>query len=168
MNRNKMNSRFCGLISALRNPPQAQAMIKGDSEHPEINGKIRFYGTQFGVLIAAEVFCLPTSKSECGNRVFGFHIHEGDMCSGDSNDPFSGAMAHYNPCDCKHPHHAGDMPPLFENDGYAFNVFLTGRFKINEIIGRTVIIHSNPDDLTTQPSGDSGTKIACGVIKRCV
>ncbi len=90
------------------------------------------------------------------------------MCSGDSNDQFSGAMAHYNPCDCKHPHHAGDMPPLFENDGYAFNVFLTDRFEINEIIGRTVIIHSNPDDFTTQPSGDSGTKIACGVIKRCV
>lgn len=142
--------------------------MKGSSDYSEICGKVRFYGKKLGVLVATEVFCLPTSKSECGNRVFGFHIHEGGMCSGDSNDPFSGAMAHYNPCDCKHPHHAGDMPPLFENDGYAFNVFLTDRFEINEIIGKTVIIHSNPDDFTTQPSGDSGAKIACGVIKRCV
>lgn len=168
MNRNMMNLRLCGFISALRNQPQAEAIVKGSSDYSKISGRVRFYGTKFGVLIASEVFGLPTLISECGDRVFGFHIHEGDMCSGDSNDTFSGAMAHYNPCDCKHPHHAGDMPPLFENDGYAFNVFLTDRFEINEIIGRTVIIHSNPDDFTTQPSGDSGTKIACGVIRRCL
>ena len=167
MNRNRINSRLCGFISILRNQPQAEAIVKGSSDYSKISGKIRFYRTNFGVLIVSEVFGLPTSTSECGNRVFGFHIHEGNMCSGDSNDPFSGAMTHYNPCDCKHPQHAGDMPPLFENDGYAFNIFLTNRFEINEIIGRTVIIHSNPDDFTTQPSGDSGAKIACGVIRRC-
>lgn len=161
-----MNSRLCGFILSLRNPPYADAIIKGSSDYSRINGKVRFYRTQFGVLVAAEVFGLPTSTSECDNRIFGFHIHEGEECSGDNNDPFAGAMSHYNPCDCKHPHHAGDMPPLFENNGYAFNIFLTDRFEINEIIGKTIIIHSNPDDFTTQPSGDSGNKIACGVIMR--
>ncbi|MCH5297493.1 MAG: superoxide dismutase family protein [Ruminococcus sp.] len=161
-----MNSRLCSFISVLCNPPQAEAIIKGSSDYPNINGKVRFYRTKFGVLVAAEVFGLPTSTSKCCNRVFGFHIHEGDMCSGDSEDSFANAMSHYNPQDCTHPHHAGDMPPLFENGGYAFNIFLTDRFEINEIIGRTVIIHSNPDDFTTQPSGDSGSKIACGVIRR--
>lgn len=167
MNRSRMNSRLCGFISTLRNQPQAEAIVKGSSDYSKISGRIRFHRTNFGVLIVSEVFGLPTSTSECSDRVFGFHIHEGDMCSGDSNDPFSGAMTHYNPCDCKHPHHAGDMPPLFENDGYAFNIFLTDRFEINEIIGKTVIIHSKTDDFTTQPSGDSGTKIACGVIRQC-
>lgn len=168
MNRNRMNSRFCCILSDLKNSPEAKAIIKGGEDYPNIQGLIRFYRTKLGVLVASEVFGLPSEKLECYNRVFGFHIHEGDMCRGDSNDPFSGAMSHYNPSDCKHPHHAGDMPPLFENNGYAFSMFLTDRININEIIGRTVIIHSNPDDFTTQPSGNSGTKIACGVIERCV
>lgn len=168
LNRNRMNSRFCSFISVLRNQPQAEAIMKGSSDYSKISGRVRFYETKFGVLIAAEVFGLPTATSECGARVFGFHIHEGDMCSGDSGDSFADAMSHYNPHDCMHPHHAGDMPPLFENDGYVFNIFLTDRFEINEIIGRTVIIHSDPDDFTTQPSGDSGSKIACGVIRRCL
>ena len=79
---------------------------------------------------------------------------------------FADSMAHYNPQDCEHPYHAGDRPPLFGNNGYAYFVFLTGRFKVCEIIGKTVIIHLHPDDFHTQPSGDSGTKIACGEIRR--
>ena len=43
---------------------------------------------------------------------------------------------------------------------------LTDRFSINDVIGKTVIIHAKPDDFTTQPSGNSDGKIACGVIKR--
>lgn len=167
MNGNKINSRLCSFITTLSKPPQAEAIIKGSSEYPEINGKLRFCRTNSGVLVAAEVFCLPTSAEECCDRVFGFHIHEGSECCGNSGNSFAGAKSHYNLCDCTHPHHAGDMPPLFENDGYAFSVFLTDRFSIKEIIGKTVIIHSDSDDFTTQPSGSSGSKIACGVIKQC-
>ena len=65
---------------------------------------------------------------------------------------------------CPHPFHAGDFPPLLENNGYAYSKFLTNKFKISEIIGKVIIIHDLPDDFTTQPSGNSGTKIACGVI----
>ena len=43
---------------------------------------------------------------------------------------------------------------------------LTNRFAVKDIIGRTVVIHDKPDDFTTQPSGGSGVKIACGEIKR--
>jgi len=74
-------------------------------------------------------------------------------------------MGHYNPDNLPHPYHSGDMPPLFGNDGTAFSVFLTNRFKIDEIIGRTVVIHAQPDDFTSQPSGNSGEKIACGIIE---
>lgn len=80
------------------------------------------------------------------------------------DDPFADAMSHYDPRGCAHPYHAGDLPPLFGNNSFALSVFLTDRFSVHEVIGRTVIIHDHPDDFTTQPSGNSGTKIACGVI----
>ena len=80
------------------------------------------------------------------------------------NDPFPNSGAHYNPKECPHPFHAGDMPPLFGADGYAFLTFVTSRFTVKEIVGKTVIIHSSPDDFTTQPSGNAGEKIACGLI----
>lgn len=82
------------------------------------------------------------------------------------SDPFADAMSHYNPNGCGHPNHAGDLPLLFGNNGFALSLFLTNRFYIDEVIGRTVILHDHPDDFTTQPAGNSGTKIACGVIRR--
>jgi len=100
----------------------------------------------------------------CSAPVFGFHIHGGSSCSGNRTDPFAAAGEHYNPRGCEHPFHAGDMPPLFGNNGYAFQIFLTDRFSVNEIIGKTVIIHSGPDDFASQPGGNSGERIACGQI----
>lgn len=57
------------------------------------------------------------------------------------------------------------MPPLFSVNGNAFLCFMTNRFKIKEVLGKSVIIHSKPDDFTTQPSGNAGEKIACGMIR---
>ena len=48
----------------------------------------------------------------------------------------------------------------------AFLAFITDRFTANEVIGKTVIIHDSPDDFTTQPSGNAGNKIACGIISK--
>ncbi len=59
----------------------------------------------------------------------------------------------------------GDLPPLFENNGYAYMSVLINKFKIKDIIGRVVIIHDMPDDFNSQPSGNSGKKIACGKIE---
>lgn len=82
------------------------------------------------------------------------------------DDPFADTMGHYNPNGCEHPYHAGDLPPLFGNNGIALSLFLTNQFSVNEVIGKTIVIHDHPDDFITQPSGNSGTKIACGVIRR--
>ncbi len=82
------------------------------------------------------------------------------------DDTFVDAMSHYDPHGCEYPHHAGDPPPLFGNDGFALSLFLTNRFSVKEIIGKTAIIHDHPNDFTTQPSGNSGTKIDCGVVQR--
>lgn len=142
------------------------ARIKGSSAYPQINGIVQLRETEKGVLVTANIYGLPHNDSPCESQIFGFHIHEGTSCTGNNDDPFADAKSHYNPNNCPHPHHAGDLPPLFGNNGYAFLSFLTNRFTLNEVAGKTIIIHSNPDDFTTQPSGNSGTKIACGIIRK--
>lgn len=152
------------LTEKLRSRPNAIAVITGNPQYPDILGKVLFYNTPLGVLVCCDVMGLPYSKNNCGAGVFGIHIHEGESCTGNENDYFYDTLGHYNPYRCEHPKHAGDMPPLFENAGYAFSCFLTTRFVIEDIISRTVVIHRNADDFTTQPSGNSGEKIACGDI----
>ena len=110
------------------------------------------------------MFGLPTSADKCKSPIFAFHIHAGESCTGNSEDPFANALTHYNPNDCSHPFHVGDLPPLFGNNGYAFLAFITNRFSVKEIIGKTIIVHSSFDDFSTQPSGNAGEKIACGQI----
>lgn len=154
------------LLSLLRGCPQAVAEISGSAEHPAISGIVRLYQTALGVVVLSEISGLPKTAQPCHEQIFGFHIHSGSGCGGSMDDPFADAMSHYDPHHCEHPHHAGDLPPLFGNDGFALSLFLTDRFSVHEVIGRTVIIHDHPDDFTTQPSGNSGKKIACGVIRR--
>ena len=81
----------------------------------------------------------PYTPGPCNARVYGFHIHQGDRCDGTPSDPFAEAKGHYNPDYCQHPQHAGDLPPLFGNDGSAWCAVLTNRFALREVIGRTVI-----------------------------
>ena len=152
------------LSEILSHVPVAVAFIRGDEAHRKISGNVRFYRTQKGVVVIAEVAGLPISEDKCGNDIFAFHIHDGASCSGNAEDFFADAGTHYNPTDCPHPYHAGDMPPLFSAGGTAFLAFLTNRFAAYEIIGKTVVIHDSPDDFTTQPSGNAGKKIACGEI----
>lgn len=152
------------LQNILRRIPDARAILTGSPDYPGIHGSVSFYQTIDGVVLVAQINGLPSGSEPCASDVFGFHIHEGNSCTGNREDPFASAGGHYNPHDCPHPAHAGDLPPLFGNHGYAFMAFLTDRFTVKEVVGRTVIIHASPDDFTTQPSGNSGAKIACGRI----
>ncbi len=142
----------------------AKAQIKGGKKYPKINGNVTFRETKNGVWIIAKIHNLPQSKNNCTGRFFGFHIHEGTSCSGNLGDEFSNAKSHLNPTNCPHPFHLGDLPPLIENNGYAYMRVLVNKFKLKDIIGKVIIIHDLPDNFTTQPSGNSGTKIACGKI----
>lgn len=156
---------FGNLVATLDTRPHAVAALRGDPAYPQLHGTVRFYQTDRGVLVATEVFGLPISTARCADPIFAFHIHAGDRCSGNADDPFADALTHYDPDDCPHPYHAGDLPSLFGNSGYAFSVVLTERFRVDEIIGRVIILHASPDDFTTQPSGNAGEKIACGRIR---
>lgn len=139
---------------------KAEARLQGDAEHPCLKGRITFTACGAGTLVEAEIRGLP--ESETG--FFAFHIHEGGGCGGAG---FADTGAHYNPDNLPHPLHRGDLPPLLSVGGRARMTVLTGRFTPEEVVGRTVVIHSHPDDFHTQPSGGAGTKIACGVIRAC-
>ena len=143
-----------------RKCPDAVAQIQGGREEPQLSGCMHFYQESGCVLIVAKISGLP-KESKTG--FFGFHIHQGESCSGTA---FSETGSHYNPDDQPHPKHAGDLPPLLACQGNAYLSVKTDRFSVNEIIGRTVVIHSNPDDFHSQPAGNAGTKIACGVIRK--
>ena len=143
-----------------RKSPDAVAWIVGREEVPQLSGRARFYQESGCVLIIVEISGLP-KPSRTG--FFGFHIHQGRECSGED---FSGTGGHYNPFEQMHPEHAGDLPPLLWCKGNAYLSVRTDRFSVNEIIGRTVVIHSDPDDFLTQPAGNAGKRIACGVIRK--
>lgn len=137
-----------------RNRPVSIASIKGGAGNEQIFGKVKFFNVPDGTLVVADIFNLPKTET----NIFGFHIHENGNCEGD----FSSAGPHLGPGE--HPNHTGDMPPLFGVNGRAFLAFLDGRFSAKEVVGRSVIIHDMPDDFTSQPAGNSGKKIACGLI----
>ncbi|MDR2299378.1 MAG: superoxide dismutase family protein [Comamonas sp.] len=109
------------------------------------------------------------------NTEHGFHIHEKGDCS--SGDGLS-AGGHFNPTQQAHgkfntsqPHHLGDLPSLDANpQGVATIDFVSKDLVLNRgtngILGRSLIVHNDPDDFTTQPTGNSGARLACAVIER--
>lgn len=139
--------------------PDAVANIRGSEEHPNLRGQVRFYQRRHCVLVEANVDGLPTTET----GFFGFHIHGGGSCTGAD---FADTGSHHNPADTPHPRHAGDLPPLLSCQGGAYLAVATGRFRIGEVIGCTVVVHDRADDFSSQPAGNAGTKIACGVIRR--
>lgn len=155
---------FPNFVSLFRHRPDAVASVRGSDAFPAIDGRVRFYQTPFGVMVVSEFSGLPDSAERCESPIFAFHIHEGATCTGDGRDPFADAGGHYDVCGCPHPYHAGDLPPLFCANGFAFSVCLTDRFTVEEILGRTVIVHASFDDFSSQPSGNAGARIACGEI----
>ncbi len=152
------------MIQFTNGTAEAYAQVRGDTGHCAIKGNIYFFEMYGGTLVVAEVKGLPNTKNAPNANFYGFHIHEGSICAGDMEDPFSQTKGHYNPGNTVHPGHAGDFPSLLANDGIAWSAFYTDRFYPEEVVGRTVVIHEMADDLHTQPSGDSGSKIACGEI----
>lgn len=151
-------------------PVMAYAEIRGSHLAPNIRGNVFFTEVSDGTVVYVDVRGLPDYEPAKGDMPpvgpHGFHIHENGTCEvGDPINPFQAAGGHWNPDDQPHGHHAGDFPVLFSNNGYARMSFFTKRFLPEDVIGKSVIIHENPDDFRTQPSGDSGKRIACGVIQ---
>jgi len=161
MERYTSESQFTKLTSRR---PDAWARIMGSRDYPSIRGIARFYQTPSGVVVSVYISGLPSTDKPCDDRIYGFHVHNGNSCTGTEEEPFADAGSHYDPYGCPHPYHAGDLPPLFGAGSIAFSVFLTNRFTVRDILGKTVILHDSPGDFTSQPAGNAGERIACGTV----
>lgn len=148
--------------------PDAAATFIASPLAPDISGTVAFRNVPGGTIVAVKVEGLPPYQPDNPPiGPFGFHIHENAGCEiGDPTNPFQASGGHWNPDNQPHGNHAGDLPVLFSHDGVAWMEVFTDRFSADEVVGRTVLIHMNPDDYRTQPAGDSGPRIACGVIVR--
>ena len=144
--------------------PRASAGLEPTKGNKAI-GEVNFEQMGGKVRVTAQAIRLP------GDREFGFHIHEvGDCSSGDGMS----AKGHFNPYGKPHgqgaERHAGDMPNLKSDaKGKAkltvdLDIITIARGPAS-IVGRSVIVHADPDDYKTQPTGNAGARLACGVIK---
>lgn len=153
-----------------RRRKKAIAHLRGSPLYPQIRGSVIFTDVPGGTEVSVHVSGLPPYQPAPpgGDPIgpHGFHIHVFGNCQiGDPAMPFLAAEENWNPDNQPHGNHAGDFPVLFSNNGKATMHFFTNRFRVWEILGRSVLIHENPDDYRTQPGGDSGRRIACGVIQ---
>lgn len=142
----------------MKNIESAFADITGNALAPGLRGRVWFESHPQGTLVTAWVWGLPASQT----GFFALHIHEGGDCGGED---FANTGGHWNPSGVAHPLHEGDLPPLLSVDGNAYLSVLTGRFRVPDAVGKTVVIHGGADDFHSQPAGNAGMKIACGVIK---
>lgn len=142
---------------------------RADLESPQgspVEGTVELMKRGDSVMIAAEVRGLEPGRH-------GLHIHETGECIPPSYDS---AGSHFNPTGVEHGapndpvHHAGDLGNLeVGEDGVATLRIERSDLALDEsersVLGRAVIVHAQPDDMETQPSGNAGDPIACGVIR---
>lgn len=145
----------------------AQATITGTSTNPTISGEISLVETAAGLQMQGTLENVPAG-------MHGFHIHEGSSCAEEGK----AAGGHFNPQEVAHGHlpstgfdeaHAGDLGNLLATDNapadWSLDVagltLTPGEFSVSD---RTFILHADPDDLS-QPTGNAGARIACGMIK---
>jgi Cu-Zn family superoxide dismutase len=129
-------------------------------------GSVTFVERMGKVVVTADISGLAP------NQEHGFHVHEkGDCSSGDGMS----AGGHFNPDGQPHgpqsgPHHAGDMPNLrADANGNAKASFTLDGVSVGSgsksVVGRGLIVHKDPDDYKTQPTGNAGARLACAVIR---
>jgi Cu-Zn family superoxide dismutase len=147
-------------------PLKAVAVLQPTAGN-KVNGTVTFTEVADGVQVRAEINGLTP-----GNH--GFHVHEfGDCSAADATS----AGAHFNPTN--KPHAGPDAPERHVGDMGNVQADASGRAKLEyvdheisltndqrSVIGRSVVVHAKADDLKSQPAGDSGARVACGVIGR--
>lgn len=132
----------------------------------DVRGAVEFTEADAGVQVYARMTGLEPGR-------YGFHVHEVADCS----DPGTTAGGHFSPED--NPHGSPDAAPTARHAGDLGNITVdeSGRAELRlgvaelevegerGVLGRSVVLHEGEDDLETQPDGDAGDPIACGVIR---
>jgi Cu-Zn family superoxide dismutase len=160
---------LAALLAGCATPggPTASAQLQ-PTRGNTTSGDVRFVQRDGKVLVSGEVRGLKPGAEH------GFHVHDkGDCSSGDGMS----TGGHFNPGGRKHgahgggEHHVGDLPSLKADAmGVARFRFESGSIAVGsgqaDIVGRGLIVHRDPDDYTTQPTGNAGPRLACAVIAR--
>jgi superoxide dismutase, Cu-Zn family len=152
----------CGLAFAAETTKAIAVLHSASGSN--VSGTVTFTASGDNVKVVADISGLTPGKH-------GFHIHE----FGDCSDPkAASAGAHFNPAHKQHgapdsgDRHAGDLGNIEADASGKAHVEMTDSvMKLNgadSIIGHAVIVHEKADDLKTQPTGDAGGRVACGVI----
>jgi len=157
----------CGSMMTAQGPG-AVATLQARSGS-SVSGTVKFVQQGNQVMTTVNVAGLKPGQEH------GFHIHDKGDCS--SPDGMS-AGGHFNPTAKPHgpqasEHHGGDMPALkADASGNATATFYLTGITVTDgptsIVGHALIVHNDPDDYTTQPTGNSGARVACGVITKAL
>lgn len=145
--------------------PKTAKSIVSPTKGNKASGIVWFKETPKGVHVYADFYGLPPGKH-------GFHVHEhGDCSAADA----SSAGGHFNPTGSKHggpdskERHVGDLGNVIANDdGYAHYDRIDTMIKLegnHSIIGKSIVVHADEDDLVSQPTGNAGKRIGCGPIE---
>jgi len=146
-------------------PKHATATIAGTKKFAKVKGTVEFKEVEGGVEVTANLEGLKKGDH-------GFHIHEKGDCSAPDAKSAGG---HFNPSNHKHgapeadEHHEGDLGNITAGkDGKATKTFTMKGISLgdgeNSVAGKGFIIHEKADDMKTQPTGNAGGRVACGVI----
>lgn len=148
-----------------KNPSPAAKAILVPTSGNDVQGVVTFTPSANGMIVHADVTGLTPGAH-------GFHVHETGDCS--APDATS-AGGHFNPTEHHHGapadehRHAGDMGNIIADEtGHGVLEWTDPNMKVtgdNSIIGRAVIVHADEDDYSTQPTGNAGARVACGVIE---
>lgn len=148
-----------------KSPARVAVAELSPTQGNNVRGVVRFTETARGIKVTADLTGLTPGKH-------GFHVHDKGDCS--APDATS-AGAHFNPTGAAHggpeqaDRHVGDLGNITADaNGRARYERVEKHMTFDgakSVIGRAVIVHANPDDLTSQPAGNAGARVACGVIQ---
>jgi Cu-Zn family superoxide dismutase len=172
----------------LSKGPYAEAQVQG-TEGSRVWGRVTFHQPEGGSFLETDKWKAPVATAAADSSVgkiyiradinglppgreFGIHIHE----KGDCGNNAMAAGGHFNPAGKPHgrhdapERHAGDLPNLSSNgEGVAVYSVISTAVTVspgpNSVVNRAIVIHEKADDYTSQPAGNSGARIACGVIR---
>ncbi len=155
---------FCAIVSLAQAQEVTKASAPLESKSgSQVTGTVTFTKVGDEIQVVADIQNLKPGKH-------GFHIHEkGDCSAADA----ASAGAHFNPTQKHHggpmtsDHHSGDLGNIEADASGKAHLDWKGKLSLSgtdSIIGKSIVVHEKEDDLKTDPSGNSGARIACGVI----
>jgi Cu-Zn family superoxide dismutase len=156
---------FCGLAALAHAQEATKATVRLEPKSgSSVTGLITFTKTGSEVHLVGDIENLKPGKH-------GFHIHEKGDCSAPDA---SSAGGHFNPTHQHHggpatpERHVGDLGNIEPDTSGKVHFDWTGKMSLSDadsIIGKSVVVHEKEDDLKTDPAGNSGARVACGVIE---